>query len=1238
MALPEAIDEFTFSAGLREEQDQFLQADGFTTLHNCYQDKAGALVKLPGYDDFAKTVRNTFDSHITVSNIGTAPKLIKRGELIGAVSNGYLYAKTDKWTLQGTVSPFVSEQRTVLEHDATSTDDIDSARSGNWIFTIFTLASGATRVAVRDISSGETVATMALGSSYTMARAVKLDDSGRVAVLVLSGTNVKWFLVTPDTVSGGVSNLLTSVDTFDACYVRDAGNALDFVYVAVGDRTANEIRCYKFSSISGALTQIAAATAEPQNYPTAVCVTASITDNRVAVGYVGWQTSGGLKEETFRAISWVHSLASLRWGSRTLDTAPPAGVQSVKSRAVGVCSIGADGHYFVWASQQTGSLRSTCAIGGMAVSYTGTLRSSSVDYAYDVALTSKPWWDGTRVLFAATYRTSLPLVDRHHYVLGTEPNSVGSVPRRFVPFGHLTQLGSRTTIDWTTLPGAPVTLDDGSVVLTLPEAGGQGGNHNLIRSYTLMVDDRVGVSAGLGACTYVVGAMLSQWDGLRVLEAGWLHSPRIWNLVTSGTGLTGDYSVCVTFARYTATGELVRSRPSAVFASGALVNQGLKVQIVGPQVTALGTLDKSPLFVEVWRTKAGGATFFRSSINQVSPGVLDYVEFTTAESDATLEYGEQLYTDGASGELANDPPISPVHVCEWRNRLWLTDGERIGYSKEAVAQRGAEFSLLQTIEKAIPQALTAVAPHEEVLAVFSKDSTAFVYGDAPAANGSGSTLVGPVAVQGDLGCTYPAGIVAIGAGLMVPTRYGIQLFGPKRSYSRIGASVERTMATYPRVRDACTLEGTSLVWFACTNAAGSSGLAIVFDYEAGTWGTAFDGAHCSTISVSGGHIWTDQDGYCNVRGTEYLATQSEYSQQIETPWFKPAGLAGQVRARRFWALMRRLGTSDLKIEIAYDFSSQYKYALTIGDTELSVMEGAPSSTKPRIPFPRQVCQAFRLRVTEMPGVLNSSAGFAFAGVRLHTAKRLTKGVTLAKRNTVAQFAKDITTNEEYVAQLSAFAPALVTPGLFTGAPDAAAYSIDNSGSGMTVLMRIVIRNLDWVNDKYTTPEGGQASPVENNYCNFIRKYELGGSGSEWELRLYNKNSAARKYRMSGYAFSAAGGLGSGAYSQPDGTSEDVWNVGEVYHVAVSYDPHGAADAGVSFYVNGTRTMAPGLVSGGGLSTGALYSAYSVVPTNTASPIVVAADSPVDAYDFAIIPYKLTDRQIADLALVALKEV
>jgi hypothetical protein len=534
----------------------------------------------------------------------------------------------------------------------------------------------------------------------------------------------------------------------------------------------------------------------------------------------------------------------------------------------------------------------------------------------------------------------------------------------------------------------------------------------------LIPDDRVGTFAELGAATYINGAVLSQWDGARVCEATFLLDPIKPTLAPAvGGGLApGNYIYATTYGRLTTTGEIVRSRPSLTATiTLAGPNDEIVVTEDHPGPTNLVNQDDGKVtFVEFWRTEVG-ATSPLFLMGRVFVDLMNAASVTFTDRAVTHASGaEQLYSDGTNGEIANTPTASPLSICQWRNRLWMTDGNSIFYTKEAAPTRGAEWSqAFFTLPRGAPEPLTAVAPLGETLMTFAKDSTSYVYGDAPGANGDGSTLVGPMPAITELGCTQPAGIAQLPEGLLVPTRRGLQLLSGKREFEYIGAAIEKTLAAFPRVRCARHISGTNRVWVCLAKDDLSAGIAVVLDTHHKTFGTVFPAnssfpgqntVHCSTIDSAGAHSFSTNDGAIYDQTASFQFGAIKYSQQVETPWFKGNGASAELRARRFTLLMKKLGVSSLIIEIGYDYADTYHYSIQVDDTSLVPMEGEPDTMQLRIPFPRQRCQSYRLRFTEI-NLETSSAGFRFVALRMTTSLRPGSGKLLSANNSPSAFTR-----------------------------------------------------------------------------------------------------------------------------------------------------------------------------------------------------------------------------------------
>jgi hypothetical protein len=149
-------------------------------------------------------------------------------------------------------------------------------------------------------------------------------------------------------------------------------------------------------------------------------------------------------------------------------------------------------------------------------------------------------------------------------------------------------------------------------------------------------------------------------------------------------------------------------------------------------------------------------------------------------------------------------------------------------------------------------------------------------------------------------------------------------------------------------------------------------------------------------------VWLPNNNVANVTSGAYLINGLGYYQQVETPWFKPGGLMGEIRVRKIWLLAKRIGVtlkSELKIEVGYDFADAYTHVATFSTAQLDAAEDAANTCRLRLSLARQRCTAFRLRLTETrPDPADETQGFRFVAVRFVTALRTGKGVRLSGAN------------------------------------------------------------------------------------------------------------------------------------------------------------------------------------------------------------------------------------------------
>jgi hypothetical protein len=1005
--LPEKIDELTFGAGLAEHEDHWLQTSGFTRLENCIQDKAGAIVKLPGFEEYADTdfVNDTGEvlAADDVADFGGLPKLVRRAGHLAMVSNGYVFAKAavdaEGWSFRGRCSPWVCERTPLIDCSRdplipSATVHHDACRSGDWIITAFLYWAPGASITARQLAVSFThevtgvtvfqhVQPFAVGLEGPL-RIVPWDNAG--AALVVFGRKItdelNYVRVDPSGF-GTEGTLITGAGYFWRANEDDPPDYTNVSYhmvfdvwsdgagvgwVATRDDPDNgDIDMRRFTMSGTTLTQTHAQVVATTGAPNAIAIWKSAS--RVTVAYAQL-VLGGYKLVTrqVRAFARALTLGSSVYADTLLFESQSMGLAAGGANTspqysecvIGVTqaqtSGGTDGDFVVWfdpngpngfdGGVQNGFFGGESATlygpvtRGRWISTTPSLDASMVHLG-NQKIVGKPFFDGTRVAWLSQYAfgqcpdADSVLVNHHYAVVGVEPRcGSAGVAYRARPLAQFAlesaiacpPASSASANDplLSTISGA---FQDSRGAWHVTGVEADPGTLRLrIVDYRLVADDRVGCFAELGGATYLAGALLSQWDGVRCIEAGWMTEPLIEEITfIAGALSAGTRYYALTWARTNAAGELLRSRPSVIKSFFNAGGNAHRLRCAPFSLTNVMRGDSLTVFLEVWRsTVAGPSPMYlikRIEVNLNSYAPIE-VDDLISDSAAPFLFRQSLPYEGAVGqEIANDPPISPQSIAFWKNRIVITDGEQVAYSKEGLPSRQAEFSLLQTIPRASQQRLTAIAPLGDMLAVFTADSAGYIYGEGPAANGEGSSLTGPVMLQDPLGCLWPSGIVVLpGGGLIVPTRGGLQALSKKLEWSYIGAAIERTWETYPRVRDAEVELGKDRVWIALANEVGSDGSFVVLDTLHNTWSTMLPGFDPVSVRASGDELfWAGLTGrtYVGPRGYQF-AGSNLYAMLVEAPWMKPGGALAEIRLKRLWLLFERFAGGGAPESVTYD--------------------------------------------------------------------------------------------------------------------------------------------------------------------------------------------------------------------------------------------------------------------------------------------------------------------------------
>ncbi len=449
-----------------------------------------------------------------------------------------------------------------------------------------------------------------------------------------------------------------------------------------------------------------------------------------------------------------------------------------------------------------------------------------------------------------------------------------------------------------------------------------------LRLITLDFDDEdAHQTAQIGNGLYMAGACPMHYDG-RWNEQGFHVGPEYMPapvLAAGGSMTVSSTYLYVLWYEWTDSRGEIHRGPTSI--GTTVVTGGADTQVT-MQVPTLRVTAKANARICVARSLPGDTSrLWRvSSLDPTVTGpngfiandkTVDSISFVDRMSDATLQLQERIYTTG--GILSNDPTSLGSIVTVGKNRLFFTDssaGSVVRYSQRIATGYGLEVApeLAHDVDPAGGD-ITALRVMDGIVVVFKTSSIYLFGGDGPTE--TGSTAVGSFSdakkVPGTVGCTDPASIVEIPAGLMFKSDQGIWILKRDLGLEYIGAPAERYNSQ--DVRRAIAMPGRTQVLFLT-----SSGMTLLYDHLFGQWAT-FTNHEGLDAAVVGGEFY-----YLRTNDVVWKETVGSYSDdgapitlRLETAWLHmQEHLQGFAR---FWKMLL-LGTwvSPHQLGIQYRLS------------------------------------------------------------------------------------------------------------------------------------------------------------------------------------------------------------------------------------------------------------------------------------------------------------------------------
>lgn len=457
-------------------------------------------------------------------------------------------------------------------------------------------------------------------------------------------------------------------------------------------------------------------------------------------------------------------------------------------------------------------------------------------------------------------------------------------------------------------------------------------------------------SAELGGILLMPGAWLWQYDGQRVYEHGFSMYPvNVSVSVGAGSGnFAGTHSYKVLYERRTAQGEVERSALSAAVVATYTGANDTSTLTVPTYVT--GNQNDEDVYIVIYRTEVSpgpDSLYYRvtSLVNDTTVSSKTYVDDATPDA-SLINNAIDPFTGGELDHVT--PPASRV-ICSGKDRVFLSDGKIVYYSK--IRNPGEPVAFNDALVMPIPQAggdITGLAILSETLIIFRERAIYYVTGEGPNNLGQGAFGT-PQLASLDVGCSDQRSIVNTPMGLMFKSGKGIFLLDRNLQTSYIGAPVEDYNSQ--DVTGTLLHESKNEVRFLT-----SSGYVLVYDYLVNQWGVDTGRAGVGIATVNGTIYYATAAGAIYSE-SGFTDNSSGYVMKATTGWIKVDSLQGWMKVRRFLITGAYKSAGTVRVRVAYDYNETF-----IDTYDYTLANESPMKFRGRLS--RMKCSAIKLEVSD----------------------------------------------------------------------------------------------------------------------------------------------------------------------------------------------------------------------------------------------------------------------------------
>lgn len=459
---------------------------------------------------------------------------------------------------------------------------------------------------------------------------------------------------------------------------------------------------------------------------------------------------------------------------------------------------------------------------------------------------------------------------------------------------------------------------------------------------------------------FLSGGVLSYFDGRRVAECDFVHSPaapKFGSTSAGAPGLTGTFRYVATFEEIDDLGNWCTSGVSTRSVAALLAGENIDITMEPLAITSRyerGGLARVRTLL--WRsTETGGNPYKLVTSFDHDPTT----QITFTDDGLTLD-GRLLYGTGnlpGTAGAAQDRRISPFanDVVSFNGMLVTCSGNTLWYSGQTVDGEGTWHSPIFQVPCGSEGNIVAIAVEDSTLYAWTASSIYAFSGDAPNDAGTQGGLGAPRRLAVDVGCISPESVVVTSLGVFFQSDRGIELLTRAQAVELIGAPVQSTVASYPVMTSAVLDTRHGLVRFAMRDpeVGGLGGVTIIYDLQNRVW-QSIDVYPSGESSTSAGLIyyndawryaWLGDDGVVHYeRDTDDPAAHLDGSAWVtmrgDTASVKMSGIQGQQYMNRVLLLAKQNGAADLSMALAYDYSDSWKTPIIRTDTTIATLSSS----------------------------------------------------------------------------------------------------------------------------------------------------------------------------------------------------------------------------------------------------------------------------------------------------------